>query len=77
MNAQFEDLKNSITSSRIENINYDDYLLSLLKENVRYINRRVADTELDVHALKKNDKAVTVHASHLISHFDGCPLLGL
>lgn len=59
MNAQFEDLKSSITSSRIENINSDDHILGLLtevKENVRYINRRVADTELDVHALKKTLK---------------------
>lgn len=59
INAQFEGLKTSINSSRIENINSDEHILGLLtevKENVRYINRRVADTELDVHALKKTLK---------------------
>lgn len=51
-----EKLNASINSRHIENINSDDLILRGLdeiKESVRYINRKVADTELEVHTMKK------------------------
>ncbi|OIJ12696.1 hypothetical protein BKP37_12920 [Anaerobacillus alkalilacustris] len=49
-------LEASINSQHIENINSDDLILRNLdeiKESVRYVNRKIADTELDVHTMKK------------------------
>lgn len=53
---EIKKLETSIQSQHIENINSDDLILRSLveiKESVRYVNRKVADTELDVNTLKK------------------------
>jgi predicted nucleic acid-binding Zn-ribbon protein len=59
MNQRFDELKNAVNRKHIENIRADELILQSLdevKESVRFVNRRIADTELDVNVMKKSLK---------------------
>lgn len=56
INKRFDDLKNTIETQHIENLNSDNFILKSLddvKESVRFVNHRVADAELELNNIKK------------------------
>ncbi|MFT9848469.1 hypothetical protein [Aneurinibacillus sp. REN35] len=57
MNQRFDELKDSVDRKHIENIKADELILRSLdetRESVRFVNRRIADTELDLNVVKKS-----------------------
>ncbi len=60
MNAGFARLEKKLDRHRIENINADNLLLNeirTVREDVFFVNRKIADTELDLHTLKQQNKS--------------------
>ncbi|MBN6186445.1 hypothetical protein JQN58_05515 [Aneurinibacillus sp. BA2021] len=57
MNQRFDELKDSIDRKHVENMKADELILQSLdetRESVRFVNRRIADTELDLNVVKKS-----------------------
>jgi hypothetical protein len=57
MSVKLDKLSETIASNHIENINSDNLLLNeirSLREGVIFVNRKVADAELEIHSLKQN-----------------------
>ncbi|WP_102271904.1 hypothetical protein [Cytobacillus massiliigabonensis] len=57
LNNKIDKLSEQIRSHHIENIHADEHLLNeiiSLKTNVTFINRKIADAELEINALKRS-----------------------
>jgi hypothetical protein len=57
MNEKLDRLSDKVTAQHIENMNSDNLLLNeirSIREKVVFVNRKVADAELEIHSLKNN-----------------------